>query len=160
EARNSRDQRALDLLGERGRDAVGIDGGIVEPFRLEEDLVAVALAEAHDLVLDRRAIARAATRNLPGIHRRAVNVVANNTMGRLDRAGDAALDLRVFDPLGQGREWLRRLVAGLQLDRTPVDGAAIEPWRRAGLEPAERKADPLQRAGQAERRRLAHPPGR
>jgi hypothetical protein len=42
-----------------------IDGRIVEPLRLEEDLVAVALAEADDLILDRGAVARAAARNLP-----------------------------------------------------------------------------------------------
>ena len=37
---------------------------------------------------------------------------------------------------------------------------AVEPRRRAGLQPAERKAEPLQRARQAERRRLADPAGR
>ena len=60
EARDGRHQRELDVLRQRGRDAVRIDRVVVEPFRLEEDLVAVALAEADDLVLDRRAIARAA----------------------------------------------------------------------------------------------------
>ena len=66
----------------------------------------------------------------------------------------------VVDALGQDRERLRRLVAGLHLDRGPVDGAAIEPRRRAGLQPAERKADALERARQAERRRLADAAGR
>ena len=37
---------------------------------------------------------------------------------------------------------------------------AIEPRRRAGLQPPERKADAFQRPGQAERRRLADPAGR
>jgi len=32
----------------------GVDRGVIEPFRLEEDLVSVAVAEANDLVLDRR----------------------------------------------------------------------------------------------------------
>ena len=58
------------------------------------------------------------------------------------------------------RERLRRLVARLHLERGPVDGAAVEPRRRAGLEPAERKAEPLQRARKPERRRLADPAGR
>ena len=75
-------------------------------------------------------------------------------------AGDAALDLGVVDALGQYRERLRRLVAGLHLERRPVDGAAVEPRRGSGLEPAERKARPLERARQAERRRLADAAGR
>ena len=75
-------------------------------------------------------------------------------------AGDAALDLRVRDPLGQRRERLRRLVAGLHLQARPVDGAAVEPRRRAGLQPAERKPKPLERRDKPSRRRLADPAGR
>src|SRR5205085_11559244 len=41
----------------------------------------------------------------------------------------------------------------------PVDGPAVEPRRRPGLEPAEREAVPRQGFRQAERRRLADPPG-
>ena len=52
-------ERLLDLGRQRGRDAVGIDGIVVQPLGLEEDLVAGAVGEADDLVLDRRAIARA-----------------------------------------------------------------------------------------------------
>ena len=63
--RNRRHQRKLDRLGQRGGDAVGVNGGVVEPLRLKEDLVPVALAEAHDLVLDRGAVARASARDLP-----------------------------------------------------------------------------------------------
>ena len=81
-------------------------------------------------------------------------------MGRLGGAGDAALDLAVLDALGQRRERLRRLVAGLHLDARPVDGAAVEPRRRAGLEPAERKSEPLERRDRPDRRRLADPSGR
>ena len=66
----------------------------------------------------------------------------------------------VVDPLGQRRERLGRLVAGLHLEPRPVDRAAVEPRRRAGLEPAERKAEPLQRQRQPDRRRLADPAGR
>ncbi len=69
-----------------------------------------------------------------------MHVGANDPVRRVGRAGDAALDLRVVDALGQDGERLRRLVAGLHLERGPVDGAAVEPRRRSGLEPAERKA--------------------
>ena len=60
QARDGLQDGELDFLRQRGRDAVRIDRGIVEPFRLQEDLVPVAVAEADDLVLDRGAIARPA----------------------------------------------------------------------------------------------------
>ena len=81
--RDGREQRALHVLRQRGRDAVRIDRGVVQPFRLKENLVPVALAEADDLVLDRRAIARAAALDLPGIHRRAVHVRPDDVVGGL-----------------------------------------------------------------------------
>src|SRR3546814_20607664 len=60
-------QRGLDFTWQRGRDAVRIDGIVVQSLGLEENLVAVALAETHHLVLDRRAITRpGAARRLPG----------------------------------------------------------------------------------------------
>ena len=120
---NGGHQRRLDVLRQRGRDAVRIDRRVVEPFRLEKNLVPVALAEAHDLVLDRRAIARTAALDLAGIHRRAMHIGANDFMGRRRRAGDAALDLRIGDALGQHRERLRRIVPRLHFQRRPVDRA-------------------------------------
>src|SRR5207248_9242921 len=72
------DQRGLALLGQRGGDAIGVDRAVIEPLGLKKDLVPIALAEAHDLVLDGWAIAWPLAANLPGIHRRAVNVLADN----------------------------------------------------------------------------------
>ena len=109
----------------------GIDRVVVEAFRLQENLVAVAIAEADDLVLDRGAIARPDALDLAGIHRRAMHVGADHLMGRRRGAGDAALDLRRRDPVGHHRKRLWRIIAGLHFDRRPVDGATIEPWRRA-----------------------------
>ena len=122
--------------------------------------MAVALAEADDLVLDRGAIARAAALDLPGIHRRTMHVGPDDGVGGLGGAGDAALDLRILDAFGQRRERLRRLVAGLHLQARPVDGAAVEARRGAGLQPSERKADALQGPRQADGGRLADPAGR
>ena len=141
--------------GQRGGDAVRIDGGVVQPLGLEENLVPVALAEAHDLVLDRGAIARAPARDLPGIHRRAVHIRPDDVVGRLRGASDAALDLRRFDAFGQHRERLGRLVARLHFDCAPVDRGTVEPRRRAGFEPAERKAEPFQRQRKTNGGRLA-----
>ena len=53
-------------------DAVRIDQVRVEPLRLEEDLMTVAIRETVDLVLDRGAISWALRVDRPGEHRRAM----------------------------------------------------------------------------------------
>ncbi len=146
EPRDRGHHRALHLFRQRGGDAVRIDGGVVEAFRLEEDLMPVALAEADDLVLDRGAIARTAARDLAGIHRRAMHIGADHGVGRLGRAGDAALDLRIGDLVGQRRERLGRIV------RRPASRAPPSRWScrrgaaacRSSVGPA-LKPEPLQR---------------
>ncbi len=81
-------------------------------------------------------------------------------MRRRGRARDRAGHLAVLDPLGQRRERLRRIVAGLQLQAGPVDGAAIEAGRGPGLQPPEREPDAGERRRQTQRRRLADAAGR
>src|SRR5690348_10282578 len=110
----------------------------------------VALAEAHNLVFDRRAVPRTAALDLTGIHWRAVHVGANDRVGRRGRAGDAAFDLAVGDALSKHGERLRRVVAWLHFHAGPVDGGAVEPRRRAGLQSSELKACPLKGRGKAE----------
>ena len=61
----------------------------------------------------------------------------------------------VVDALGHERERRRRVVARLHLEPGPIDRAAVEPRRRAGLEPPERKAVAGERLRQAERRLFA-----
>src|SRR5258707_11166112 len=100
----------------------------------------IALAEAHDLVLDRGAITRPFARNLARIHRRAVDVVADDAVSGGVRARNAALNLGVIDALRQHRERLQLLLSRLHLHCRPVDGAAVEPLPPPGLEPAERKS--------------------
>ena len=160
QTRDRRQDRQLDLFRQRGRDAVGIDGAVVEPFRLQEDLMPVAIAEPDDLVLDRRAIARAAALDLAGIHRRAMHIGPDHLMGRRRRAGDAALDLRRRDPVGQHRERLRRVVAGLHFDRRPVDGACHRAAAACRSSAAPAQSRPLERSRKPHRRRLADPAGR
>ena len=57
----------LHLGRQAGGDAVQVDPGMIPPLRLDEDLVAVPVGEAHDLVLDRRAVARAGRGDPPGV---------------------------------------------------------------------------------------------
>ena len=89
----------LHLGRQRGRKPIGIDGRIVEPFGLEENLVAVAIGEADDLVFDRRAIARPAALDPPGIHRRTMQIVGDDPVRLGGGAGDMAADLRRGDRL-------------------------------------------------------------
>ena len=46
------DHRRLRDGRQGSRDAVGVDGEVVQPFRFKENLVALAVGEANDLVLD------------------------------------------------------------------------------------------------------------
>ena len=78
-------------------------------------------------------------------------------MGLGRRARDTARDLRVLDPVGQGRERLRRFVARLHLECRPVDRSAVEARRRAGLQSAEREAERGEGTRQAQGRGLADP---
>ena len=87
---NGGDQGELDILGQGGRDAVGIDRIVVKSFWLKENLVTFSVREAGDLVFDRRAIARSDAADLAGIHRRAMQIGANDGVGGQGGAGDAA----------------------------------------------------------------------
>ena len=60
QSRNRPDEFGLNLFRKRRRDAVRINRDIIDTLGLEEDLMAISLAEAHNLVFDRRAVARAA----------------------------------------------------------------------------------------------------
>ena len=153
-------KRKLHILGKRGRDAVGIDGVVVEAFGLQEDLVAAALLEAHHLVLDRGAVARACALDLARVHRRAAEVPLDDGVRCARRMRDAADHLRRRDRLGEEREGLGRIVAALNLESVPVDGAAVEAGRGAGLQPAHAKPEPVERVREAKGRGLADPPGR
>ncbi len=155
-------QRQLHVVGQRGRDAVGVDLAAIEAvggLGLQVDLVTLLVREPDDLVLDRRAVARADALDRALVQRRPVQVGADEVVGRRGRVGDPAR------PLGQRRrravvierEPRRRIVARLPLERRVVDGLAVDAARRAGLEPRQRQAQPRQRARQRHRRRLAGP---
>ena len=112
--------------------------------------MAVLVGEAHDLVLDRRAVARPAALDLARVHRRPVQVGADQLVDRLVGVGDVAIELRLRDALGREAERPRLGVAGLRLALVEVDGAAVEPAGRAGLEAGQLEAA----AGQAVAERL------
>ena len=77
----------LDIAGQGGRNPVGIDRVGIEAFGLQKDLMAGLVGEAHDLVLDRRAVARPRAVDLAGEYRCPVEIVANDTVGQSARFG-------------------------------------------------------------------------
>ena len=135
EARNRRHERALRLLGQRGRNAVRIDGRIVDALRLEKNLMAVAIGEADHLVLDRRTIAWAAPGDRARIDGGAMRIRLDDAMGLGGGAGDVARELRRRDRGRHRGEEFRLWIAKLDLEALPVDGCAVEPGRGSGLEP-------------------------
>ena len=70
----------LNLRRETHRKPVHVDLVDVEPFGLEEDLVALAMREPHDLVFERRAVARTDPGDLAVEERRLVDVRAHEVV--------------------------------------------------------------------------------
>src|SRR5271154_1999586 len=100
--------------------------------------------ELDDLVLDRRAVARAGSRDLTGIHRRAHDVLADEAQRFRRGVGDVAGDLPTLYFFGPEAERGRVCVSGLLLELAPVDRAAIEARRCSSLEAAAAQAESLQ----------------
>src|SRR5437899_4007660 len=86
-----------------------------------------------------------------------MNILANDAMRLFCRVRDIAGHLRVMmsDALGTKAERRGIGIARLKLEAGPVDGAAIEARRCAGLKPAAAQAELLQGFAQQDRRRLA-----
>src|SRR4051812_42390016 len=72
-----------------------------------------------------------------------MDVVPDDGVGRLVGPRDPTLNLLVFDPIGQGGEGLRRIVAHLHLQRRPINRPTVEPGWRARLEAAQCKPQTL-----------------
>ena len=150
----------LNVLGQRGRDAVGIDGRIVQTLRFQEDLVRVPIGKAYDLVLDRRAIAWALPLDHAAIHGGTLQVHADQLVRLARRSCHAACDLRAPGPVGEEREVARILVRFLPLQPVPRDRAAVEPGRRAGLQTSQPYAAPREGVAKRVRALLAPASGR
>ncbi len=99
----------------------------------------LALLEAHHLVFDRWAIAWPPAGNRAGIDRRAPEIFFDDCVTLWGRVGDEAIDLRREDRPGQKGKRLWLGIAALAFEHVELDRAAIEPWRRSGLETPETK---------------------
>ena len=114
---------------------------ILQPFRLEKNLVRFLVGEPFDLILDRRAVTRPLAGDLATIDGRQVDRRGNDPMRFGGGAGDGAFDLRNGDPVCHGRERHRRVIRRLPIKPVPVDAAPIKARRCAGLQPANRQIE-------------------
>jgi hypothetical protein len=128
---------------------------VLQSLRLDENLMALLLGEAHHLVLDGGAVARTGGVDLSGVHRRAVEVRADQVVGKAAGVGEPAEDLRLLEPVGEDGERARTLVARSFLQLREVDGGAVDARGRTGLQAAEVQAESPERIGERLRGRLA-----
>ena len=121
----------------RGGDPVGVNRRVVKAFGLQENLVAVAVGKAHNLVLNRRTIARTNAGRATAIDRRFAEALGDDLMRGFIGIGDAAGDLGAGNGqsarCGQERKRRWAFVASLALNRVPIDRAAIQARWRARL---------------------------
>jgi hypothetical protein len=119
--------------------------------------MAVLGRKAVNLVLDRRAVTRPDAFDHAGVHRRAIEVGADDGVRLGVGAGDPARQLwrmlRRITKKREHRQWIVRTLLG-QLRE--IDGLAVKPRRRAGLQPADRQLQFAQTCGQRDRRRIPH----
>ena len=76
------DEGGLDVLGQRGGEAVEVHLVRVLALGLDEDLVPFPLGKAHDLVLDRGAVARALALDSAAVEGRAAQARADDRVRR------------------------------------------------------------------------------
>ena len=112
-------------------------------------MVAGLVCEADDLVFDAGAVARPEPFDEAGIHGRAVETRADDVVGRFGGAGEVAAHLREDRLVVVVGEAAELLVAGLRLQRGPVDGASIEARCGAGLEAAHIELQRAELVGEA-----------
>src|SRR5215468_10769361 len=134
----------LDLPRERGGDAIGVDGDVVQPLRLQKDLVPFLRIETHHLVLDRWAVAGTDALDLLGVHGCTMEIGADQGVGRGRRIGDVAGHLGEGDLFGKEGEGNRWIVSVLTIEPCEINGPAIEARRRASLEPTKCESEPSQ----------------
>ena len=117
--------------------------------------MALAVREPHDLVLERRAVARADAADLTVEERRLADVLPHELVDPVRRVQQVTINLLAADLVGRERERHGRIVAALGREPRKVDAAAIEPRRRAGLQTSPGEPERFDRLGKISRGRFA-----
>ena len=161
-------QLVLDVKRQTGRNTVRVVLVCVQAFRLQKDLVALLVGKAVDLVLYAGAIARPYPLDLAGEHRAAVKATADDLVRARIGVRHPARHLRrvLFGPPQKtehrhlGAHAARHAVTRLFLTAAEIDGAAVQPGRRASLEAALRQLELFEPGAQRHGRRVARAAGR
>ena len=143
--------------GQAGGNAVRVEFVGGEAFGFDEDLVAVFVGKAHDFVFDGRAVARAeGVFDDTRVHRRLVDVDADDVVRTFVGAGDVAGDLaRVFGGIAEVGKNGQRGVAGLGFHAAVINGACVQARRGAGFHAGEGEGQVVQARGEFVRGRVA-----
>ena len=120
-------------------------------------MVAVLVGKAHDFVFDGGAVARAeGVFDDARVHRRLVDVGADDVVRAFVGAGDVAGDLaRVFGGVAEVGEDGQRGVAGLGFHAAVINGARVQARRRASFHAGEGEGQVVQARGEVVRRWVA-----
>ena len=116
--------------------------------------------EPNHLVFNRWAISWPNTLYVPAIHGRSLQILSHNLMGLLVRMSNPARYLGHCRLSVQEREHDRQIITILAFKARPVDRPTIQPWGRAGLQPATGRQKLPQSMRKRDRRRVANAPSR
>ena len=154
------DHRQLHVGGQGGAHAVDVVLRRLQRLGLDEDMVALLVSEAVDLVFDAGTVAGPHTFDLPGKERRAVEIAFDDAVGLLVGIGDVARQLFRTEtlPVGPEAEGSGRFVTGLRLHFGKVDAAAVDARTGTGLEAPDVQAQLLEVFRQGRRSELPGPP--
>ncbi len=159
QTRNRLQDRLLHIFRQAGRDAVRVHRRIVQAFRLQEDIVAILVREADNLVLDRRTIPRTPSSDLARVNSRPVDILPYNRVRRLSRPCHPACDLPIQQAGRHRTERLRLIVTRVSAQTRPIDRPSVQSRRSPRLETAKRQSEPAQSLRQPDRRRFPHTAG-
>src|SRR5829696_5605600 len=129
------------------RQAVDIDFVDVQSFGLQVYLVAFALREPDDLVLERGTVARPDAANLSIEQWRFVKIRQNDLAHAVVGMNEIARRLPRLDRLRQKRKWHGRMIAWLNREATvsngpiEIDRSAVETRGSAGFQPPPRESE-------------------
>src|SRR5687768_14151254 len=106
ESRHRANDGELHVAWQRHRKAVDVDLVDVDPFRLEVDLVTLAIREPHDLVFERRTVPRSDAMNLTVEERTLIDVTAHEIVNPRGRMHEPALNPIARRFMFEELEWL------------------------------------------------------
>ncbi len=117
--------------------------------------MASLFSKADNLVLNRRAVTWPGAVDLTAIHRRFVQVIADNLVGLLIGVSHITRDLFLLNALGHVRKGQGLVITWLQGQLAIINGTTIQTGRGSRLQTTQLKLHPLKGFGQFDRGRLA-----